>query len=211
MKTAIYGAGGFGKEVKTALDDCVRQGVDFDFLGYFDDRDLRGGLGRYYLGGVKEINSWPTPLQLVVAMGWSHVRKKAVAKINNSNIVFPNVVSPKAIMGNEAKVHMGKGCIVLAGANLTTDIQLDDFVVVNINATVGHDVHLKSFTSIMPSVNVSGNVQIGEGAFVGSGATILQELKVGDYSIVGAGAVVTRPVEDFSTVAGVPARLIRKH
>ena len=44
--------------------------------------------------------------------------------------------------------------------------------------------------------------------FVGANSTILPRLKVGDWATIGAGAVVTKDVEDYAIVAGVPAKVI---
>ena len=53
-------------------------------------------------------------------------------------------------------------------------------------------------------------VRIGAWADVGVNAVILPGITVGKGAVVGAGAVVTRDVEPFSIVAGVPARLLRR-
>jgi acetyltransferase-like isoleucine patch superfamily enzyme len=52
-------------------------------------------------------------------------------------------------------------------------------------------------------------VVVREGADIGTGAILLPGVTVGKGSIVGAGAVVTRDVEPFAIVAGVPARFMR--
>ncbi len=52
-------------------------------------------------------------------------------------------------------------------------------------------------------------VRVCEGADIGTGAILLPGVTIGRGSIVGAGAVVTRDVEAFSIVAGVPARFLR--
>ncbi|MHC1735921.1 MAG: serine O-acetyltransferase EpsC [Erysipelotrichaceae bacterium] len=49
---------------------------------------------------------------------------------------------------------------------------------------------------------------LGNNVTVGAGAQILGPIRLGDYSRVGANAVVVREVEDFQTVAGIPARPI---
>jgi acetyltransferase-like isoleucine patch superfamily enzyme len=51
-------------------------------------------------------------------------------------------------------------------------------------------------------------VKVEDDSDIGMGAIILPGVTVGKGSIVGAGAVVTRDVEPYSIVAGVPARKI---
>jgi virginiamycin A acetyltransferase len=51
-------------------------------------------------------------------------------------------------------------------------------------------------------------VVIGEDTWIGNGALVMAN--VGKKCIIGAGSVVTKDVDDFSVVAGNPARIIRK-
>jgi acetyltransferase-like isoleucine patch superfamily enzyme len=53
-------------------------------------------------------------------------------------------------------------------------------------------------------------VVVRRGADIGAGAVLLPGITVGQGAIVGAGAVVTRDVEPYTIVAGVPARLLRR-
>ncbi len=48
------------------------------------------------------------------------------------------------------------------------------------------------------------------GCFVGTGAIIMPGVVVGEGAVVGAGAVVIKNVPDWTVVAGVPAKKIRK-
>lgn len=47
--------------------------------------------------------------------------------------------------------------------------------------------------------------EIGNDVWIASGANILRKVKVGNGAIIAAGAVVTKDVEPYSIVAGVPA------
>lgn len=45
--------------------------------------------------------------------------------------------------------------------------------------------------------------------WIGQGATIMEGVRIGRGAVVAAGSVVTRSVEPYAVVGGVPARLIR--
>ena len=52
-------------------------------------------------------------------------------------------------------------------------------------------------------------VRVGHDVWIGHGATVLPGVTVGDGAVIGAGAVVTRDVDPYTIVGGVPARKIR--
>lgn len=49
---------------------------------------------------------------------------------------------------------------------------------------------------------------LGRGVVVGAGAKVLGNIKLGNYSKVGAGSVVVDNVPDYSTVVGIPGRIV---
>jgi len=51
---------------------------------------------------------------------------------------------------------------------------------------------------------------VKHGAAIGSGATLLGGITIGENALVGAGSVVTKDVPPNVTVAGNPARILRK-
>jgi acetyltransferase-like isoleucine patch superfamily enzyme len=55
-------------------------------------------------------------------------------------------------------------------------------------------------------------VSVGDGSWLGHGAVILPGSRIGKHVVVAAGAVVTGlDVPDRCVVAGVPARIVRRH
>lgn len=55
-----------------------------------------------------------------------------------------------------------------------------------------------------------GKIVIKDDVWIGAGAVILPNITIGEGAVIGANAVVTKDVEPYTIVAGVPARVIRK-
>ena len=52
--------------------------------------------------------------------------------------------------------------------------------------------------------------QIGNDVWIGCNVAINRNVVIGDGAVVGSGAVVTKDVEPYTIVAGVPARVIKR-
>jgi len=55
-----------------------------------------------------------------------------------------------------------------------------------------------------------GDIVVGNDVWIGFEAVILAGVTIGDGAIIGSRAVVTKDVEPYSIVGGVPAKVIRK-
>ncbi|SMG11033.1 sugar O-acyltransferase, sialic acid O-acetyltransferase NeuD family [Marivirga sericea] len=205
---AIYGAGGFGREVNLIIQQLIKKGHPYHFLGFFDDEDKTLELGNSYLGNTEKLNNWKTPISIALGIGSGKIRKKIVERITNPQVDFSKVISPYAFFNDI--ISIGKGSIICAGANLTTNIVIGDFAVVNLNATIGHDTRLGDYSSVMPGANLAGNVNLKECAYVGSGASILNGIVMGENSVLGSGGVLIKNLEANRIAIGVPAKILEK-
>lgn len=52
-------------------------------------------------------------------------------------------------------------------------------------------------------------IKIGNDVWIGDSAIIMDGVHIGDGAVIAAGAVVTKDVEPYSIVAGIPAKIIR--
>ena len=201
----ILGAGGFAKE----LAWCIR---DENILGFIDeDERLHGRIINDVpvLGGLNKIVEHGK-CKLICGIGSSKIRKAIVGKILVINNIaqFFTAIAPSVRFSSFVK--LGVGTVLCSGSILTTDIDVGNHVILNLDCTVGHDSIIRDYVTIAPGVHISGHVEIGEGVEIGTGANILPGIKIGEWSVVGAGAVVTREVEPWSIVAGVPAKKIKE-
>ncbi len=211
-KIAVYGAGGFGREVAFLIHDINKKKHEYDFIGYFDDGKRKGERinDSFVLGGFEELDRFEEDLCVALAIANPDVKRAIVNKLNNNKISFPTLIHPSVIKSGGGLIKIGKGCIVCAGNIITVNIEIGDFVILNLSCTVGHDTIINSFCSFMPSINISGEVRIGEGVYVGTGAKIINQLSIGANSTIGAGAVVVNDIPDNCTAVGVPAKVIKR-
>ena len=107
-------------------------------------------------------------------------------------------------------LHIGKGSII--GDNCILDARQGIYIGENVNLssevhlwTEAHDVNDPYFRS-MPCNH--GPIHIGNRVWLGSNVTVLDKVNIGEGAVVCSGAVVTKDVEPYTIVAGIPARKI---
>lgn len=85
-------------------------------------------------------------------------------------------------------------------------------VVIGETAEIGDDVLLYQGVTLGGTGNEHGkrHPTLGNNVVVGTGAKVLGSIRVGNHVKIGAGSVVVRPVPDYSTVVGIPGRIVRQ-
>lgn len=209
MKIVIIGAGGFGREVLSLINNINQVKPRFEVLGFADDTIAVGTKLRTHniLSKVNDILSTGCE-GVVVAIGNPQTRKKIVTSLPQ-DVLFPNVIHPLAIFQDPESIIIGLGNIICAGTIFTNDIYMGNHCIVNLSCTIGHDAVLSDYSSIMPGVNISGGAKLEESVYVGTGAKLIKATTIGANSIIGAGAVVDTDVAPNQTVVGVPAKPIK--
>lgn len=208
---AIYGAGGFGKEVACLLNKINEEHSTWNLIGFFDDGIEKGQEISHFgivLGGIKELNEWPTELNIVLSIGNPMVLQTIVSKITNPNVLFPNIIAPTVYFADPETFKIGKGNIIQKHCSFSCDVTIGDFNVMDGADVFGHDDVVGSFNVFMPAMRISGEVTIGDGNFFGVGSIILQQIKVGNNIRLGAASVLMRKPKDGHLYMGNPAKKI---
>lgn len=208
-KIAIYGAGGFAREVAWLLSTLEGNAL-YDVIGYIEDGVEHGRI----INGKPVLSCPPPDTLITVAIGSPQTREKIVTRCSEAGLTFATLVH-RSVETSEF-VELGVGSIVCCGCILTVNIKIDRHVHINLDCTIGHDVHIGEFTTLSPGVHVSGNVHIGKGVYIGTGATIIngtseKPLNIADGTVIGAGACITKNTEANCLYAGVPADIKKRY
>ena len=151
---AVFGAGGFGKEVVSIINKINEIKPTWEFIGFFDDALETGSDVSHFgkvLGNTKNLNLWKDKLSIVFAIGDPFIIKKIVSKINNKLLSFPNLIHPDAYFADRLSLKMGKGNIITRGCSFSVDIKIGDFNQFNSLSALAHDDVVGSFNVFMPS------------------------------------------------------------
>ncbi len=127
-------------------------------------------------------------------------------------------------------------CVVLPGAKVGGNCNINCFVFIENNVLIGNNVTVKSGVFIWDGITIEDNVFIGpnvtfandkyprskqylekhdktiikKGASIGAAAAILDGITIGENAMIGAGSVVTKNIPDNELWVGNPARFVRK-
>ncbi len=118
------------------------------------------------------------------------------------------------VLGSYSNIELGKNAEITTGCFLLAK----DKIIIGENSTLAYK------TIVLTSANPNGPynklinvypkykapVIIGHDSWVGAGAILLPGITIGNFCVVAAGAVVTKDVPDYTVVAGVPAKPVKK-
>lgn len=207
---AIYGFGGFGREIACVINAINVSSPQWNIIGYFDDGHMFGESNSYgtVLGGIDALNQYKSPLAVVMAIANPSIVYNIVSKVNNKQVYFPNIIAPNVFFFDENSVTMGQGNVITFGSRLSCNVHLGNFNLINGCVSLGHDVEIGSYNMLQPDTRISGDTVVGDFNFFGVRSLILQGLRIGNHVKIGASSVVMRKTKDGMTYFGNPAKIM---
>lgn len=120
-------------------------------------------------------------------------------------------IENRVYISDTSDIRIGKNCrinenIFIQGAYIGNNVMIAPNVSI-LSKTHHHDD--VSIPMIMQGETVSNAPIICDDVWIGRNAVVMPGVNIGKGAIVGAAAVVTKDVEPFSIVGGVPARFIK--
>jgi UDP-2-acetamido-3-amino-2,3-dideoxy-glucuronate N-acetyltransferase len=127
---------------------------------------------------------------------WAHVCGKA--KIGKGVSLGQNV-----FVGNQ--VVIGDNCKIQNNVSVYDNVTLEEGVFCG-PSMVFTNVH--NPRSLIERKNEYRNTHVGRGATLGANCTIVCGVNIGEFAFAGAGAVITKNVQPYALMVGVPAKQI---
>jgi UDP-2-acetamido-3-amino-2,3-dideoxy-glucuronate N-acetyltransferase len=120
-----------------------------------------------------------------------------------------------AVIGE--RCSLGQNVVVMNGVRIGNNVKIQNNVSVYEGVELEDDVFCGPsmvFTNVInPRSHVSRKneykrTHVQKGATIGANATVVCGTTLGEYSFIGAGSVITRDVQPYALMVGVPARRI---
>ena len=210
---AIYGAGGFGREIACLirLINERKSEPEWNLIGFLDDNaELWGTKNEYgtVLGGADWLNEYTEQLAVAIAVGSPGAVSAITTRINNPQVTFPNLYAPSVTFLDKESLKIGQGNIFCTNCFISCNVQIGNFNLFNGYIPIGHDARIGDCNVVMPSCNISGGVVMGNGNFLGVQSVVLQYIKIGNNTRIGANSVIMRKTKDGYLYIGNPAKRV---
>lgn len=140
---------------------------------------------------------------------------KKISLGDNVRIGYKSWISGSVIDEKSGHLQIGSGCAIgnfnhifaVNSIKIGDNVLTADKVYISDNLHEYKDIHTPI---IRQGIRKTKEVKIGDGTWIGENVCIIG-VTIGKNCVVGANSVVTKDVPDYSIVAGIPAKIIKKY
>jgi len=194
----IFGAGGHAKSVADVILFNESE-IDIIFIN-------KNAHPNEILLGFPVVDDYNvTNEDVFVAIGDNKIRRNICEKYYKNLI---SVISKRAYVGRD--VSLGKGVFVAHNAHIGILSAINDFSVINTNASIDHECKVGLASTIAPGAVLCGKVTIGDNSWIGANASVKENISIVDNVIIGMGSIVIKDIDEEGTYVGCPAKIIHK-
>ena len=209
LDIVIIGAGGFGREIRNLLFECLDP-TAYQFKGYLGkDMGVEADpdVARLVLGDPESYQPLAND-RFVLAIGDMGARRRTVESLDSRGAQFVNLIHPRACVADTAK--LGRGIVLYPFSVVSNEAELADFVKLNYFASVGHNTVVGRYCLLAPYATVNGYSVLEDDVYLSTHSTVAPVVRVGAQSKVSANSAVMKDTPARSFVFGVPGQCIRR-
>ena len=207
----LIGAGAWGLEVWSWLENAIGYGSEFNFKGFLDTNldamDNKKYCNAKVIGSEDEYEIQKND-RFVITLGCVDVKKKIALKYQERGAKFINLIHSNSIFFKG--ITLGKGIVISPNCVVSNNSKIDHHVSVNLFSTIGHDTSIGSCSVISGHCDITGNVKLGENVFLGSRVSIVPKKKICDDVSIAAGSTVFKNIREPGSYLGNPAKKLPK-
>lgn len=207
MKVGIIGFGAFTREIIPRLNQHFDIFVSANYIKKINETNMKNYLQKHK-ANLYELESFDKNKYTALITLTNGLQREEIYNSLPKDTIYYTFIDKNAIVF-DADNSIGKGSIICAGTVITANVQIKEFVQINLNCTVGHDAILDSFTTYAPGVNISGRCKIGAFSYLGTNSSIRDNIEMGEHIIVGAQSTVVKNIVEKGVYAGVPAKKLK--
>ena len=210
MKNLILiGAGSWGLEVWSWLENANGYGTEFIFKGFLSNNLNEIEQQKYCDGKIIGLIDGYEPKKddvFVCTIGNFQSKIRVTSMFKKNGAIFVNLIHKSVIF---FKGHqLGDGIIISPNCIISNNAKIKDHVSINLCSTIGHDTQIGEFSVISSQCDLTGGVILDENVFLGSKVTIAPNKKVCADVKIGLGSVIVRNIKIPGTYMGNPAKKI---
>lgn len=201
----IVGAGGFAREVYRWANDALSPDR-YRLKGFLTNRsgDLDGFAIPYPILGDPDTYEVQPNERFIIAIGYVGVKKRIVDGMQARGAQFLSLIHPTAVVAPSATI--GAGVVVCPFALVSESVVLEDFVMLNFYASVGHDSVIGRYSILSPYATVNGFTVLEPEVFMATHSTVIARKRVGQGAKISANSVAMQDVQPRTLVHGVPGQ-----
>ncbi|MCH4890656.1 acyltransferase [Acidaminobacter sp. JC074] len=142
-------------------------------------------------------------------------QKNNIYSVNQKNVNAPSYISHECKLRYPGNIYIGQNSYINGGfiqASPSSKIVIGDNCLISYNVHLRTESHqyINKFILINEQGHTEGDIIIGDDVWIGYGAQIMNGVNIGRGAVIAAGSVVTKNVEEYSVVGGVPAKKIKE-
>lgn len=202
-KLLIIGAGGHGKVV---ADIALKMNKWQKIVFLDDDKNIKSSMDLEVIGTFNDVFTHIDEYEIFIGIGNNDTRQKIHEMLETLGASIPNLIHPKAVIGNQ--VDIGTGTVVMAGVVVNCCTKIGKGCIINTSSSIDHDNCIEDFVHISPGVHLAGKVKVGQGSWLGIGSVVSNNIIITNGCKLGAGSVVVKDISDPGVYVGVPVRRV---